>query len=64
MVSVPAAMPAVHEQMQHGAQEEQHIRQDTEHVRPVFYDEEERGNGKKRQEDLATRRPEPGPYPG
>jgi hypothetical protein len=53
VVSVPAAMSAVHEQMQHRAQQEQHIRQDPEDVRTVFHDEEEGGNGKECQKDLA-----------
>jgi hypothetical protein len=63
MAGVPSTVPAVHEQMQHGTQEEQHIRQDTKHMRAVFHDEEERGNGEEGEEDLSTRRPEPLPYP-
>ena len=35
MVGVSMTVPAMHEQMQHGAQEEQDIRECTEDMRPV-----------------------------
>jgi hypothetical protein len=47
-------MPAVHEQMQHGTQKEQHIRQDTEDMRSVFQQEEEGRNGEEPEQDQPT----------
>jgi hypothetical protein len=53
----------MHEQMQHGTQEEQDVRQDTEDVRAVFHEEEKRDNGAGCQEDPSARGAEPLPYP-
>jgi hypothetical protein len=54
-----AAMSAVQEQMQHGAQEKQYIRQNTDDVRAVFQNQEERRNSQEREEDQSTWRSEP-----
>jgi hypothetical protein len=52
-------MSAVQEQMEHGTQEEQHIRQDSEDVGAVFQNQEERRNSQEREEDQSTWRSEP-----
>jgi hypothetical protein len=52
-------MAAVQEQVQHGTQEEQHIRQDLDDVGAMFQQQEERRNSKEREEDQATWRSEP-----
>jgi len=59
MIRVCAAMSAVQEQMEHGTQEEQHIRQDTDDVGAVFQNQEERRNSQEREEDQSTWRSEP-----
>jgi hypothetical protein len=45
MMRMRATVAPMHEQMQHGTEEEQHIRQDTEDVCAVFHDQEKCGNG-------------------
>ena len=59
MIRMRAAMSAVQEQMEHGAQEEQYIRQNTDDVRAVFQNQEERSNSQEREEDQSTWRSEP-----
>ena len=59
VTGVPAAVPAVHEQMQHGAEEEQHVRERTEHMRPMLRDEKEPRNSEKGEQDQPAWRPEP-----
>jgi hypothetical protein len=46
MVSVSMTVPAMHEQMQYGAQEKQDIREYTENMRPVFHNQKKCSNGK------------------
>jgi len=46
-----AAVPAMHEQMQDGAQEEQHIGERTKDMRPVLSHKEKRRNGEKGEQD-------------
>jgi hypothetical protein len=59
MIGVSMAVPAMHEQMQHGAQEEQEIRECTKDMRPVFREEKKRSNGKEREQNQPARRPHP-----
>jgi hypothetical protein len=59
VVDVSMAVPAMHEQMQQRAQQEQDIRERTENMRPVFRDEKKRGNSKEREQDQPTWRPCP-----
>jgi hypothetical protein len=47
-------MAAVQEQMEHGTQQEQDIRQHTDDVRAVFQQQEERRNSKEREEGQST----------
>ena len=54
MLRMCAAKAAVQEQMEHGTQQEQDIRQHTEDVRAVFQSQDERRNSKKREEDQST----------
>ncbi len=56
-----AAVPAMHEQMQYGTQEEQHVRQGTEDVCPVLGNKEKRRNGEKSEQDQPAWQPEPAP---
>jgi len=59
VVGVIMAVPAMHKQVQHGAQEEQQVREHAEDMRPVFREEKKRGNGKEREQDQPARRPHP-----
>jgi hypothetical protein len=52
-------MSAVQEQMQHGTQEEQYIRQDIDDVGAVFQNQEEHRNRQEGEEDQSTWRSEP-----
>jgi hypothetical protein len=45
VVGVLMAVPAMQEQMQHGAQEDQDIREGTEDMRPVFREQKKCRNG-------------------
>jgi hypothetical protein len=54
-----ATVPAMHEQMQDGAQEKQHVRQGAEDVSPVLGNQEKRRNGEKGKQDQPAWRPEP-----
>jgi hypothetical protein len=47
VAGMSAAVPAMHEQMQEGTQEEQHVRQGAEDMRPVLGHQEKRRNGEK-----------------
>jgi hypothetical protein len=55
-------MAAVQEQVQHGTQEEQHIRQDIDDVGAVFQQQEERRNRQEREEAQSTWRSEPAAF--
>jgi hypothetical protein len=57
-----AAVPTVHEQMQDGTQEEQHIWQSAEDVRAMLSNEEKACNGEKGEQNQATWRPQPAPF--
>jgi len=57
-----ATMAAVQEQVQHGTQEEQHIRQDIDDVGAVFQQQEERRNRQEREEAQSTWRSEPAAF--
>jgi len=59
VVGVFMAVPAMHEQVQHGAQEEQDIRECAKDMRPVFREKKKCGNGKKREQHQPARRPHP-----
>jgi hypothetical protein len=45
------AVPAMQEQMQHGAQEEQQVREHAADMRPVFCDEKKCGNSEECEQD-------------
>jgi len=45
------AVPAMQEQVQYGAQEEQQVRERATDVRPVFCDEKKRGNSEECEQD-------------
>ena len=59
MIRMRAAMSAVQEQMQHGAQEEQQVREHAEDMCPVFREEKKRGNGEEGEQHQPARRPHP-----
>ena len=40
VVGVSMAVPAMHQQMQHGAQEEQQVQEHAEDMRPVFREDD------------------------
>ena len=63
VAAMSAAVPAMHEQMQEGTQEEQHVRQGAEDVRPALSHEEKRRNGEKSEQDQPAWRPEPAMLP-
>jgi hypothetical protein len=55
VAGVSMTMAAVQEQMQHWTQEEQHIREGAKHMRPMFSDEKERGNGQEPEQHQPAR---------
>jgi proteasome assembly chaperone (PAC2) family protein len=62
VVRVCATMAAVQEQMQHGTQEEQHIRQDIDNVGTMFQYQEERRDSQEGEEDQSAWRSEPAAF--
>jgi hypothetical protein len=60
MIGMSMTVPAMHQQMQQGAQEKQQVREHTKDMRPVFREEKKRGNGKECEQDQPSRRPHPG----
>ena len=59
VVGVSMAVPAMQEQMQHRAKEEQQVGKHTEDMRPVFGGEKNGGNGEAGEQDQPARRPPP-----
>jgi hypothetical protein len=57
VVRVAMAVPAMQEQVQHGAQEEQQVWEHAADVRPVFCDEKKPGNSEECEQNQTARRP-------
>ena len=50
MIGMSMTVPTMHQQMQHGAQEEQQVREHAEDMCPVVRKEKKRGNGEEREQ--------------
>jgi hypothetical protein len=59
MIGMSMTVLAMHQPMQHGAQEEQQVREHAEDMRPMFREEKKHGNGKVCEQDQPARRPHP-----